>query len=132
LIVEDDQNDAFIFQRACAKEHLHPTLRFVSDVQQSFDYLLAKPPYTNRTDHPFPDLLIVDLKFPAADGFLLLEWIRASPTFHDLHTIVLTDSSDAGDKTRALRLGALDYYVKPRDADRFQKVVKEICRKWLG
>jgi len=61
-----------------------------------------------------------------------LEWIRASPTFRELRTIVLTDSTDPEDKFHALHLGALEYYVKPRDADRFQQVVRNICHKWLG
>lgn len=57
-----------------------------------------------------PDLIILDLGLPDADGLELLKYVRresATPI------IVLSARSDEGDKVEALDMGANDYVTKP-------------------
>ena len=62
-----------------------------------------------------PDVLLLDLIMPGKSGLELLEEIRSSRRFRHLPVIVLTASSDAMDKLRALELGATDFLAKPVD-----------------
>ena len=57
-----------------------------------------------------PDLVLTDLAMPRADGFSLIEQIRAAG---DTPILVLSVRGGDADKVRALDLGADDFVVKP-------------------
>ncbi|MFO0687762.1 MAG: sigma-54 dependent transcriptional regulator [Myxococcota bacterium] len=59
---------------------------------------------------PF-DLVITDLRMPSMDGFELLAHL--AQRWPDLPAIVLTANEDIGDVVEAIRLGAVNYLLKP-------------------
>ena len=61
-----------------------------------------------------PDLALLDLMLPKADGFDLCQQLRASST---IGIIVLSARGGETDKVRALNLGADDYLTKPFGID---------------
>lgn len=63
-----------------------------------------------------PDILLLDLKMPHIDGFEILEAVRGGDCMARIPIIVLTSSSDAQTKLKALELGATDFLAKPVDA----------------
>ncbi|MFK8047128.1 MAG: EAL domain-containing protein [Halioglobus sp.] len=63
-----------------------------------------------------PDILLLDLKMPNIDGLQILEMMRANPLLERVPVIVLTSSTDAETKLRALDLGATDFLAKPVDS----------------
>ncbi|MBV9878979.1 MAG: response regulator transcription factor [Gemmatirosa sp.] len=58
-----------------------------------------------------PDLIILDLMLPDADGFRVLRTLRAEGSATPV--LVLTALGDEADKVRGLRVGADDYVTKP-------------------
>ena len=58
-----------------------------------------------------PDLIILDLMLPDADGFRVLRELRASGV--EAPVLVLTALGDEAAKVRGLRVGADDYVTKP-------------------
>ncbi len=58
-----------------------------------------------------PDLVLLDVMLPGADGFEVLGAIRAIDP--SLPVIMLTARGDVEDRVRGLDLGATDYVVKP-------------------
>ena len=60
-----------------------------------------------------PDVLLLDLKMPKMSGFEILERMEAENILKDVPTIVLTSSTDAATKLKALELGATDFLAKP-------------------
>ncbi|BCR04258.1 hypothetical protein DESUT3_13270 [Desulfuromonas versatilis] len=61
------------------------------------------------------DLLLLDLVMPGVSGFDILAAVRAHSKLKHLPVIILTASSDAESKLRALDLGATDFLGKPLD-----------------
>ena len=57
------------------------------------------------------DAAIVDLRLPGPDGLDFLRWVRAQRM--DLPVIMISAYREVPDVVRALRLGAVDYLVKP-------------------
>ena len=57
-----------------------------------------------------PDIIVLDLKLPDAEGSDVLERIRS---WSNVPVIVLSIHADEDEKVRLLRLGADDYVVKP-------------------
>jgi two-component system KDP operon response regulator KdpE len=98
LVVDDD--DAI---RRTLDEHL--TL-------YGFDVIAARDGIEgfDRFTTSKPDLVLSDLAMPRADGFSLIERIRAT---NDTPILVLSVRGGDVDKVRALDLGADDFVVKP-------------------
>jgi diguanylate cyclase (GGDEF)-like protein len=63
-----------------------------------------------------PDLLLLDLDMPEINGYEILSAIRSSTDYQHLPVIILTASTEPGDKLKALELGATDFLSKPVDA----------------
>jgi CheY-like chemotaxis protein len=55
---------------------------------------------------------------PSRNGFEVLDWIRRHPQLKVLRVIVLTNSGNIGDVTKAYRLGANSFIVKPAHSKR--------------
>ncbi len=62
-----------------------------------------------------PDIVLLDLMMPNVDGFEILAHIRADERFEYLPVVILTSSTDAQTKLRALEMGATDFLAKPVD-----------------
>ncbi|MCW8962473.1 MAG: response regulator, partial [Gammaproteobacteria bacterium] len=63
-----------------------------------------------------PDVLLLDLNMPEVSGFDIMQVIHERHEFKHIPVIVLTSSTDADTKLRALELGATDFLAKPVDA----------------
>src|SRR5215469_10589973 len=106
LLVDDDENDVLLLQRAFEKAGLHDWLRVVSSGQEAVDYLSAHGNYTDRERFPLPFLMLLDLKMPGTDGFEVLRWARGESELKRLLIVVLTSSNLQTDVDRAYELGA--------------------------
>ena len=62
-----------------------------------------------------PDIVLLDLMMPYVNGFEILEYIRSNERFEHLPVVVLTSSSDAPTRLKALEMGATDFLAKPVD-----------------
>ena len=113
LLVEDDDDDVFLMERALQKAHLSPKMHRAKNGQEAIEYLEGKGKYADRLIFPLPQLIFLDLKLPFVHGFEVLKWIREHPATKEIHVAMLTSSLEDTDRERAERLGANDYYIKP-------------------
>ena len=122
LIVDDDDNDIFFLGRAMEKAGIDCPVQVVSDGEQAIRYLAGEEKYANRSAHPLPDVVFLDLKMPLLDGFGVLEWRLKHPELASLRIFVLTGSFMEADRTRALQLGATDFLIKPATPEILRQV----------
>jgi putative two-component system response regulator len=62
-----------------------------------------------------PDVILLDVMMPRVDGIQILQEIRAHPQMRHIPVLILTASTDAATKLRALNAGATDFLAKPVD-----------------
>ena len=60
-----------------------------------------------------PDLMLLDVQLPDADGLKVLAKLRSHPKFSDLPVIMMTGRSGAADVMQGLAAGADGYVTKP-------------------
>jgi DNA-binding response OmpR family regulator len=76
-----------------------------------------------------PDLIILDIGLPGADGYDVTKAIRATST---VPIIMLTARSEESDRIVGLELGADDYVVKPFSPRELVARVKAVMRRTGG
>lgn len=132
LLVEDNEDDVFIFQRAFKQARLPHPVRVVQDGEEAADYLLARGGFADRAAHPAPRVLFLDLKLPLRGGLEVLQMIREDPQLAALGVVVLTSSAEERDIARARELGAQAYLVKPPSARMLQEALTAVRARLEG
>ena len=62
---------------------------------------------------PLPDLILLDVVMPGMDGFAVLAALREAPETRDIPVIFVTAMGMDADEEHGLKLGAVDFVVKP-------------------
>ena len=76
--------------------------------------ILGGGPGTLRAlEHARPDLILLDVMLPDADGFELCRQIRGSTVLARIPVLFLTARSDEVDRVLGLEIGGDDYMTKP-------------------
>ena len=74
----------------------------------------------------YPDLILLDIMLPGADGFEILEYVKPL----DIPVIFLTAKGELSDKVNGLRLGAEDYIVKPFEIMELLARIEVVLRRY--
>jgi CheY-like chemotaxis protein len=131
LYVEDEPDDVLFMHVAFRRAGVLAPLHCVSDGQQAVSYLLGERPYDDRTRHPFPSVVLLDLNLPLLSGFDVLHWIRRESPCRDIPVVVFSSSGRAEDRHRAEGLCASDYWLKPASGTQFENAARQLNERWL-
>jgi CheY-like chemotaxis protein len=131
LLVEDREDDVFLILKAFDKGGINNPLLIVRNGEEALSYLAGESKFSNRVEHPLPDLILLDLKLPGIDGFEVLRWIRRQPGFASTRIVVLTSSDAIPDVNRAYALGANSFMVKPLEFQNVIEMAKMLKTYWL-
>jgi CheY-like chemotaxis protein len=123
LHVEDDENDAILFQKACERAGLPAQTFRVEAADIAKSYLLGEGAYADRVQYPLPQIVVLDLKMPRMNGFEFLNWIRHDERFAGIPVLVFTASISREDKSRAMAEGASSFFIKPSSFDALVQMV---------
>ena len=129
LLVEDDENDALLLQRALKKSGVANPVKWVRDGLEAVQHLETDGNYLDRK-HSFPKVIILDLKMPRMSGMELLKYIQEHPKVKVIPTVVLSSSRLAQDVESAYSFGAQTYFVKPANFDALIQLLKTFVDYW--
>ena len=76
-----------------------------------------------------PDLVILDVMMPNADGFTVCQRIRKNPATEHIPVLMLTALGVVEDKVKGCDVGADDYLVKPFELPELQVRVRALLRR---
>lgn len=76
-----------------------------------------------------PDLILLDLMLPDADGFEICSSLKKDSRFSAIPIIILTAKGQETDKVTGLDLGADDYITKPFSPREFVARVRAVLRR---
>jgi signal transduction histidine kinase len=64
-----------------------------------------------------PDLILLDVNMPAMSGYEVCEQLKANERTHDISVIFISGADEVLDKVKAFSKGAVDYILKPFQAE---------------
>jgi PleD family two-component response regulator len=110
-------------------EQAKATILVVDDTPENIDVLngILKPDYKIKvalngekalkvaTSDKKPDLILLDIMMPGMDGFEVCRRLKGDADTSHIPVIFVSGAEDAASKDEGLKLGAVDYIVKPID-----------------
>jgi CheY-like chemotaxis protein len=132
LLVEDDINDVFFFERAVKKAAISHQVQVARDGLEAIHYLSGEGDFANREKYPLPCLIVLDLNMPRKNGFEVLEWLRQTQPLNTLPAVILTSSQAERDSQQAHDLGARAYFVKPSDPSKLVELINQMTKDCVG
>ncbi|PAP75900.1 response regulator [Rubrivirga marina] len=127
LLVEDDDDHADLTRIALEAHNPKHRVERVADGAAALDYLFQRGPYV-EVDRP--DLVLLDLNLPRANGLDVLAAVKEDPERRVIPVVVLTTSDAETDRARAYGSYANSYVVKPVNFDKFQAMIYELGDYW--
>jgi two-component system response regulator len=129
LLVDDDENYAFLTQQAFRLAKLIANLHHVTDGKECLKFLRRQPPYS---DAPLPDIVLLDLDMPVMDGRQVLAEIVKDDALKHLAVVVLTSRDEHAEILRMYQLRCSSYVCKPVEFDKYVDVIKKLADYWLS
>jgi CheY-like chemotaxis protein len=130
LLVDDDHNDAALFGIAIDKSDRNIWLQTVTDGGVAMDYLEGRGDYADRSLHPLPDLVVLDLDMRLTGGLEFLEWRRSSRAFA-FPVVIFSGFAYKGAIDTALAMGAKTFIQKPAEFEGWLTIVNQIWQLGL-
>ena len=128
LLVEDNAVHAKMIRRAFRDTGHADTIVHVNSGEAALRYLL---PQAGRDEpHAAPDLVLLDLQLPAADGFDVLQAMRGDQGTRAIPVVVVSTSDRPEDVFRSYRLGANAYVAKSADFAAFVNKIRALRDFW--
>jgi len=131
LIAEDDEEDRMLVRDALVESRLANNIHFVEDGEQLLDYLYSRGNYEDKTQHPRPGLILLDLNMPKMDGREALKEIKKDEDLKMIPIIVLTTSQAEEDILKTYNLGINSFITKPVTFASLVDIMKTLRKYWF-
>jgi len=126
LLVDDEESAAILFRLVAERDRNNIHLEVADSGQKAIEYLSGRGPFSDRANHPLPDVMVIDLLMPGITGFDVLEWCQKHPELGGIPRIVFSGSLRESDEREAVARGATRFIRKPTALPEFRAVVHEI------
>lgn len=127
LLVEDNDGDVEMTQRALRNNVPECNLSVANDGVEAMDLLHKRGQFTNA---PTPQIILLDLNMPRMDGIRFLEQAKADAVLKSIPVIVFTSSQSQRDIQECYEHQASCYIVKPFDGKEFANAVQQVASFW--
>jgi CheY-like chemotaxis protein len=131
LLLEDSEEDVFLFRRAIAKVGRPVALQTVRNGHEAQQYLLGEGRFNSRKEFPMPAVIFADLQLPGMGGLQFLEWLRQQPELRSLPCIIYSGSANPASVQAAYELGVTSFTVKPIDFTEWVTRLEVVLKFWM-
>jgi CheY-like chemotaxis protein len=131
LLVEDNEDDVLIAQRAFKEFKFISTVHVARDGQEALDLLSASGSRTGQKPLR-PSLILLDITLPLMDGIALLRRLKADSALRAIPVVMLTTSSRHEDILRSYENGAASYITKPASLEEFLELARKFELYWVS
>ena len=126
LLVEDDEADILLAQRAFKRANIWNKMDVVRNGQEALDYLYYEGNFTDPTKYPRPGLILLDLKLPGIDGHDVLDKLHKDPRMKTIPIMIISTSDYKRDIEFGRAREVQHYVIKPIQVDNVMEALATI------
>jgi len=130
LLVDNDAAHERHLLESIAVSGVAASLRRASSGRDAISYLLGQGDFFDRTKHPVPSVILLDLRLPDMPGLEVLTWIHERAEHRKIPVVVLSSWRENFDVRRALDLGAHSHLAKPVPPDELGPLLEAVHQYW--
>lgn len=128
LVVDDSPADRELIRLALEPDAPGLRLAWARDGEGALAFLRGEGLHRGA---PRPDVVLLDLDLPRADGREVLRRVKRDPALQCIPIVVMTSSARESDVRSCYEMGANAYITKPIDLDAFSAVIRAFRDFWL-
>jgi two-component system, chemotaxis family, response regulator Rcp1 len=119
LVIDDNQSDVFLLERALKKQDLRFELIHLLDGGEALAFIRRQGAYHEAA---IPDLILLDLNLPKCTGEEISREIRASKHLASVPVCVWSSSRSRRDQSLLQDHGVVRFIIKPSGLDQFMEI----------
>lgn len=131
LMADDDADDKMLTKEALQESRVLNELYFVNDGIELLAYLRGEGKYNDRSEYPFPSIVLLDLNMPKMDGREALAEMKQDKLLRSVPVVILTTSKAEEDMVKGYDLGAASYITKPVTFEDLVQLMKTVGKYWV-
>jgi CheY-like chemotaxis protein len=131
LLVEDNEDDVLIAQRAFKEFKVISDVHVARDGQEALDMLYASGRRSGQKPL-VPSIIMLDITLPLMDGIAVLKKLKADQALRAIPVVMLTTSSRHEDIVRSYENGAASYITKPTSLEEFLDLARKFEMYWVS
>ena len=116
LLIDDDKDDCFVFEKALLEIHPSIKLKCLTESDEIFEEMA----------HQLPDLIFLDLNMPVKTGYDCLKELQEHTVYRKVPVIIYSGSDYILDINVTYGLGATLYFTKPNTVPALVNSLKQI------
>lgn len=129
LLIDDNEDDILIVERALKGVKLMNGLYIVRSGEEALDFIYHQGKYAQSKPSK-PGLILLDINMPGINGFKVLEKLKADPEYKKIPVVMLTTSGREEDIVKSYENGACSFITKPVNFEDFVKVIERFGIYW--
>ena len=126
LLVEDDEADILLAQRAFERANIWNKIDVVRNGQEALDFLDNQNAYADKTKYPKPGVILLDLNLPGIDGREVLNRVSSDPELKSIPVVIVSTSDYERDIEHGRAHGVEHYIIKPIQVDNIMETCSAI------
>lgn len=119
LLAEDNRADVMLVRQSLTEHGIEHKLDVVEDGEKAIEYVKR---VGKAGETQCPDVVLLDLNLPKADGPQVLSEVRKNPECRQTPVIIVTSSDSPTDRARVTELGISYYFRKPITLTEFMRL----------
>lgn len=109
MLIDDTEEDLYVLNYILTKHNIAKKISIKNSAEDALKYLSQRLSNPNE----FPNVIFLDIRMPAMDGFEFLDEFKKFPQAitKKCDVVILTSSSDKGDINRASKYPVVKKYL---------------------
>jgi len=121
LVIEDNESDVFLLERALNRQHLNFQLTHLKSATEAYAFIRREGPYAKM---PRPDMILADWNLPPLNGEEIIRQIRSARHFYGVATCIWSSSESFRSFELQNHLHFYKAFFKPAGLAQFMKIGK--------
>jgi CheY-like chemotaxis protein len=126
LLLENVEDDVFVFRRALLTLKFPGNVRVVRSLAEARNYMLGAGPFCDRNYFPIPDLIVCDFGLGGERGTDFVRWLKEHPEYGNIPVVLFSGSIPQREIPAVLEQFKIPLHKKEVDFEVTTDVVKEI------